>query len=668
MDRRSRMDRYKDLRNQVSNESEVKENNNSSVNTNTNTGSYVKNNLNEYDAVLKAQEDFLRAINSPFGSTVSHEETHDSPKEEDTKKFFFEIEEETVPEDHSSLHEYVSAKDFHEEKEEDIDIVPVHVDIANATHLENTEETGIIDVLKPETLNDEAEISADDFESFNDHLDEYFDNIRSEQPNREELFYEDLINNMFNEEKDTVIESIDDTEDVISELEEISVDEPVPEFEDVFSNNNENEIDIEIVTPDLDATVDVVEEVNSDITETVSAVDEIELDIRDDYGEISDINNSDNYDSLIPPVDLVEFDLSEPVEEVPVVETDVVEEIPSVEPELVEDLEEDASETVEEIVDVTVEETEQAQEEIIDVVEEIEEEIAPELVTDIVDTCVENTEREEEIIEAVENTEEVIETVEEVEEPSNELDIEEGIDELLKDISEERIYSNAGTTVDLNENIPDPMEFTSDEDSYDDIDRILADVKARNIETGIRNNEDTQVNILSEIKVNDIEDTEAEDQEDQKVKDFFNSFFGFGDDAEMTEEEINENISKVISEMKVIEDGDILTDEPQPIPQPKVEDVVKAEASQPNYYDNQEHINELTQRIEKERELREEMFEQTQQLKLQVSEYENELNDVNKSMSKTNKVLNAVITLLIIGMFVILIAMGYFFAKERGLI
>ena len=31
---------------------------------------------------------------------------------------------------------------------------------------------------------------------------------------------------------------------------------------------------------------------------------------------------------------------------------------------------------------------------------------------------------------------------------------------------------------------------------------------------------------------------------------------------------------------------------------------------------NKEHINELTQRIEKERELREEMFEQTQQLKL----------------------------------------------------
>ena len=125
-----------------------------------------------------------------------------------------------------------------------------------------------------------------------------------------------------------------------------------------------------------------------------------------------------------------------------------------------------------------------------------------------------------------------------------------------------------------------------------------------------------------------------------------------------------------IADMKVIEDGDILSDEPQPQPQPqRVEEAaVSPKAVQTPYYNDQEHINELTQRIEKERELREEMFEQTQQLKLQVSEYENELNDMNNSVSKTNKILNGIITILIIAMFAILVAMAYFFAKERGLI
>ena len=69
-----------------------------------------------------------------------------------------------------------------------------------------------------------------------------------------------------------------------------------------------------------------------------------------------------------------------------------------------------------------------------------------------------------------------------------------------------------------------------------------------------------------------------------------------------------------------------------------------------------------------ERELRQEMFEQTQQLKLQVSEYENELNDVNNNVSRTNRILNVVLTLLIIALFVIIVIIGFFFAQERGLI
>ena len=89
---------------------------------------------------------------------------------------------------------------------------------------------------------------------------------------------------------------------------------------------------------------------------------------------------------------------------------------------------------------------------------------------------------------------------------------------------------------------------------------------------------------------------------------------------------------------------------------------------QPLYYDDPEKVNELTEKLNNERELREEILEQTKQLKLQMSEYENEINDANTSMSKTNKILNFVLTLLILLLFVFLLVIGYWFAQERGLI
>ena len=88
----------------------------------------------------------------------------------------------------------------------------------------------------------------------------------------------------------------------------------------------------------------------------------------------------------------------------------------------------------------------------------------------------------------------------------------------------------------------------------------------------------------------------------------------------------------------------------------------------PVYYDYPVVVDELTQKLENERALRQQMLEQTKQIKLQVKEYENELESVNSSMSKTNKILNFVLTLLIMTLFVILFVIGFWFAQERGLI
>ncbi|MBR5048777.1 MAG: hypothetical protein IKX74_03975, partial [Erysipelotrichaceae bacterium] len=106
--------------------------------------------------------------------------------------------------------------------------------------------------------------------------------------------------------------------------------------------------------------------------------------------------------------------------------------------------------------------------------------------------------------------------------------------------------------------------------------------------------------------------------------------------------------------------------QPEPVREPEYRPANEVE--QPVYYDDPETVSELTEQLHTERELREEMAEQTKQLKLQMSEYENEINNANSSMTKTNKILNFVLTLLILLLFAFLLVIGYWFAQERGLI
>ncbi|MGN1398749.1 MAG: hypothetical protein ACI4WG_01960 [Erysipelotrichaceae bacterium] len=86
------------------------------------------------------------------------------------------------------------------------------------------------------------------------------------------------------------------------------------------------------------------------------------------------------------------------------------------------------------------------------------------------------------------------------------------------------------------------------------------------------------------------------------------------------------------------------------------------------YYQNPIEVEELNEKLEKEKLLRQQVLEQTKQINLQVKEYENELDSVNDNMSRTNKILNFVLTLLIMTLFVILFVIGFWFAQERGLL
>ncbi len=151
----------------------------------------------------------------------------------------------------------------------------------------------------------------------------------------------------------------------------------------------------------------------------------------------------------------------------------------------------------------------------------------------------------------------------------------------------------------------------------------------------------------------------------QPKQDFFN----------VEEDKTIEDISRVLSGWNLDELDFVEEESMMPRYEEKSEEVLQEAVYQPTYtvqtpvyYDNPVNVEELTQKLESERALRQQMLEQTKQIKLQVKEYENELDSVNTSMSKTNKILNFVLTLLIMTLFVILFVIGFWFAQERGLI
>ncbi len=125
---------------------------------------------------------------------------------------------------------------------------------------------------------------------------------------------------------------------------------------------------------------------------------------------------------------------------------------------------------------------------------------------------------------------------------------------------------------------------------------------------------------------------------------------------------------QVQQESEKQDDEDIVVENSLELEKVKTSYEPKNNVEAPVYYDNPINVDQLTQKLEKERVLREQMLEQTKQIKLQVKEYENELDSVNDSMSKTNKILNFVLTLLIMTLFVILFIIGFWFAQERGLL
>ncbi|MCF0110664.1 MAG: hypothetical protein HUJ58_02105 [Erysipelotrichaceae bacterium] len=105
--------------------------------------------------------------------------------------------------------------------------------------------------------------------------------------------------------------------------------------------------------------------------------------------------------------------------------------------------------------------------------------------------------------------------------------------------------------------------------------------------------------------------------------------------------------------------------QPEPVrPQPKV----VTPFVQPSVNENDEVIQELTQRLDRERIFREEMLQETRQLKMDMEKYESDLTDFDQRVNRTNHVLNFILILLIIALFCVLAFIAYWALVDRGII
>lgn len=118
------------------------------------------------------------------------------------------------------------------------------------------------------------------------------------------------------------------------------------------------------------------------------------------------------------------------------------------------------------------------------------------------------------------------------------------------------------------------------------------------------------------------------------------------------------------------EDEEVPEEEPAVEPQPEPDPEASAEYSllDEEVTQDGEAIQQLTQKLERERIFREEMLQETKQMKLQMNQYESDLTTVGKNMNRTNRVLNFILILLIIALFCVLGFIAYWALVDRGVI
>ena len=210
----------------------------------------------------------------------------------------------------------------------------------------------------------------------------------------------------------------------------------------------------------------------------------------------------------------------------------------------------------------------------------------------------------------------------------------------LKDIRENENYSNI------------------DENDY--LDQYIKEVKEYNIEQGRAASEDTSVNVLQQLKADrtpkeDLEIPPIISEDTTEVPSFTQSMQQVEektDELELPQQEVKEEPSEpsqTFSKEDIMAEVQSLVTGKRP---PKKEEVFGADA--------------FNLHLEADRTARQQLLNETTQMRAQLDDYEDNLTEVNDKMRQTNNMLNLVLIVVIIALIVMLGVIFYWVFVSRG--
>lgn len=209
------------------------------------------------------------------------------------------------------------------------------------------------------------------------------------------------------------------------------------------------------------------------------------------------------------------------------------------------------------------------------------------------------------------------------------------------------------------------------------LDDFIREVREYNIKKGNRESEDTQIDILSQLnavnrakRAHYVEDIKEIDEEEdrrqvvsrdtiaQEVQNLLNV------EPSINESELDDDIyatTELILEDDVTSVNELpITEETQPLKKPAAKKILQPiyEMSDTDLYDTQSIPT-----VKEENTIHKKLMEETQQLRVQMDEYEDELTDLSDGVEKNNKILNFILCFLILVLLVIIGFIGYYIWK-----
>lgn len=221
-------------------------------------------------------------------------------------------------------------------------------------------------------------------------------------------------------------------------------------------------------------------------------------------------------------------------------------------------------------------------------------------------------------------------------------------------------------TMDMNYSAGEPSYNTSSNNfSNDYLDKYIDEVKQYNIEQGNAVSEDTTVNILNRIRqaedslskrpypprqrpqVNPVRDVE----EDTTDVPFLKPSSGKQNNIRVTN---NAKASSIASQVQGLINDSSIEDEPLPETTPAT-----AHVSGMN-------TNEFNKHLELERTTRQQLLNETTQMRSQLDDYEDNLSEVSAKMRHTNQILNIVLVIMIVVLAMVILFILYIMVFKKG--